>query len=111
MNILDSGAVQGGIVRVAQTHPQHMAGKVHKAEDTGGEASKNFGGLVTDALNRVNDLSQQSSQLSQQFITDPESVDAHDVTIAMSKASLAVNMTKKVVDEALRAYRDIINLR
>jgi flagellar hook-basal body complex protein FliE len=88
-----------------------MAGKVHEQEDTGGEASKNFGGLVTDALNRVNDLSQKSSQLSQQFITDPESVDAHDVTIAMSKAKLAVSMTNKVVNEALQAYNKIINLR
>jgi flagellar hook-basal body complex protein FliE len=111
MDFFDSSTVQGGIVRVERTDPRHLAGKVHKQEDTGGEASKNFGGLVSDALNRVNDLSQQSSEMSQQFITDPESVDAHDVTIAMSKANLAVSMTKKVVDEALQAYNKIINLR
>ncbi len=111
MNGIESSMAHGGIVRLDQTNPRHLAGKVHQQEDTGGEAAKNFGGLVSDALNEVNDTAQKSSQLSQQFITDPESVDAHDVTIAMSKANMAVSMTKKVVDEALKAYNNIINLR
>ena len=45
------------------------------------------------------------------MITDPDSVDVHDVTIALAEANLALSMTKAVVDRALAAYREIINVR
>jgi flagellar hook-basal body complex protein FliE len=33
------------------------------------------------------------------------------VTIAQAKASLALSITKNVVDRVIRAYQDIINIR
>jgi flagellar hook-basal body complex protein FliE len=108
--MFDPAGAQGHVVRLAQTNPRHLQGRVHEAEESS-TGAKNFGNLVSDALNGVNDLTRESSQLTQQFITDPDSVDPHDVTIAMNKANLAVSMTKSVVNEALKAYREIINLR
>jgi flagellar hook-basal body complex protein FliE len=49
--------------------------------------------------------------LAQQMITDPDAVDVHTVTIALAEANLALSMTKAVVDRALAAYREIINVR
>ena len=45
------------------------------------------------------------------MIIDPESVDPHDVTIAMAKANTALALTKAVVDKSLRAYKEIISIR
>jgi flagellar hook-basal body complex protein FliE len=45
------------------------------------------------------------------MITDPDSVNVHDVTVALAEANLALSMTKAVVDRALAAYREIINVR
>jgi flagellar hook-basal body complex protein FliE len=49
--------------------------------------------------------------LTQRMITAPDSVDVHDVTIALAEANLAISMTKAIVDRALTAYREIINVR
>ena len=42
---------------------------------------------------------------------DPQSIDHHDVTIAVAEANMAVTMTKAVTDGVIRAYKEIINLR
>ena len=49
--------------------------------------------------------------LAQKMITDPNSVNVEDVTIALADANLALSMTKAIVDRALAAYREIINVR
>ena len=62
-------------------------------------------------LNGANDLQLEADRLSQQMIINPDSVDTHDVTIALAQANLAVSLTKAVVDGALEAYSNIINMR
>lgn len=110
MSNMFSSQVSGHIVPLELTNPRHMTGKLTQAQQQGSE-NLDFGKMVFDKLQEANSLTQESTQLSQQFITDPDSVDAHDVTIAMSKANFAVSLTKSVVDGALKAYREISNLR
>ena len=108
MAFLTALDVTGDTVNLAKTHMAHLGGV-----DDSVESGKNgdFGALLMKALNGVNRLQLESEDLSTQLITDPDSVDAHDVTIALSKANLAVSMTKAVVDRALQAYSNIINMR
>ncbi len=110
MNFLKADQVIGDRIRLAVTNPGHMQGFVHPG-DNGNDQQQEFGGLVTKAINGANDAVQKSAALTEQYITDPDSVDVHDVTIAMSEANLAVSLTKSVVDNALKAYREIINIR
>ena len=70
-----------------------------------------FTSLVTGKLDEVSDIINDSQKKLESFLIDPESVDPHDVTIAMAKANMSVNMTKQVVTSALQAYREIINMR
>ena len=53
----------------------------------------------------------KSTELAEQMIINPDSVDPHDVTIAMAKANTSLQMAKTVLDHALKAYREIINIR
>ena len=110
MNFLDISQVSGNQVDLLRTNPGHMISKVHpdQAADIKGSS---FNDLVMSALDGVNTLAQDSTQLTEQYITNPDSVDVHDVTIAMGKANLAISLTKSVVDSALKAYREIINIR
>ncbi|RKX88486.1 MAG: flagellar hook-basal body complex protein FliE [Spirochaetes bacterium] len=110
MNFLDIGQVSGSTVDVLRTNPAHIPGLLH-GEQEDSDVSTSFGDMVLDALNGVNDLAEESTALTEQYITNPDSVDVHDITIAMSKANLAITMTKSVVDNALKAYREIINIR
>ncbi len=100
----------GDIVTVARTNQKHLAGVGEATgEQQGVEAA--FGELLLKALNGVNDTQVNAVNLAQQMITDPDSVDVHTVTIALAEANLALSMTKAVVDRALAAYREIINVR
>jgi flagellar hook-basal body complex protein FliE len=45
------------------------------------------------------------------MLVDPDSVDAHDVTIAMAKANMSLNITRTVLDRVVRGWKDIINTR
>ena len=108
MAFLTALDVAGDAIQLARTHTAHIKG-VNDPPAAGKEGD--FGALLMNALNGVNDLQQESQDLAARMITDPDTVDTHDVTIAMAKANLAVSMTKAVVDRALQAYTNIINLR
>ncbi len=107
-----SDAIQayGDVVRMARTNPRHLAGIGEQAAAAPGP-ERSFGQLLFGALGSVNDTQLRSMDLTQQMITNPDSVNVHDVTIALAEANLALSMTKSIVDRALTAYREIINIR
>jgi flagellar hook-basal body complex protein FliE len=100
----------GDVVTLARTDPRHILGGGEAAASPG-NAESAFGQLLVSALGNVNDSQLTASRLTQQMITDPNSVNVEDVTIALSEANLALSMTKAVVDRALAAYREIVNIR
>ena len=67
--------------------------------------------MFNKAIGEVNDLENKSTALATQLAVDPESVDIHDVQIAAEEAEMAVLFTKNIVDKAIRAYKEILNLR
>ena len=80
--------------------------------DAGAAASEgSFASLFLQALGQVNQQQLRAQDLSQALITDPESVDIHDVTVALAEANLSLSMAKAVIDRAIRAYREIVNIR
>jgi len=111
MALLGAAQALGDLVTMNQTHAGHMGKNGLTAEKAASPFQSVLGNLISDGLGQVNDLQQNSFSLNQAFITDPDSVDSHDVTIAMREATLALELTKAVVDKALSAYREIINLR
>ena len=118
MAYLDPTQAVGDVVKLARTNPLHLAGTAafggtpasDQAASVGGAESA-FGKLLMSALGNVNGSQLNAAQLSQQMITDPNSVNVEQVTIALADANLALSMTKAIVDRALAAYREIINVR
>ena len=109
MKIL-SGEPIGNIVEMKKTHPLHYDNSV-KREPGYDDVSTSFADSLMKALGRVNDLQTSSEDLTQKMMYEPESVDIHTVMIAAQKAEVAMSFTKAVRDEAIRAYRELINLR
>ncbi len=110
MDFLGPTDVAGDVVRMKRTDPRHLdeSGAVPGERKEGGSG---FSYAFTQALNGVNDLQNQSTDLAEQMIINPDSVDPHDVTIAMAKANTSLQMTKTILDSALKAYREIISIR
>ena len=122
MTFIDPTQVVGDIVKLARTNPRHLGGIGEPAASAGaafpgGQAGatsvveQKFGDLLMGALGSVNDSQRTAMNLSQKMVTDPTSVNVEDVTIALADANLALSMTKAIVDRALAAYREIINIR
>jgi flagellar hook-basal body complex protein FliE len=107
MDVLKPNQVHGDTVRLQRTHPLHMAGIGEKPAVKG----PRFGDVLMDQMNRVNESQNRSLELSQRMVTDPESVEPHDVTIALAEANMSLSIAKGVMDRVVRAYRDITNTR
>ena len=110
MAILGPNEVAGHLVELIRSDPRHLTSRA--AGSAGPEGSEEaFGQIFFDALRKVNDLQHVAMDRQQQLITNPDSVDIHDVTVAIAEANLAVSTTKAVVDGAIRAYQGIVNVR
>ena len=111
MDYLAVRELRGDAVTLTRTDPRHLGGFSRVSSAAAASPEADFGKLLARAFNQVNELQHNSMELGQQLITDPESVDIHDVTIAMAEANLSLSMTKAIVDRALRAYKEIISTR
>jgi len=110
LNTLNENLALGNHVSMATTSPLHMkAVKNSDPQEIPSESS--FADLVRKGLNEANQNQIESSDLFVKMITDPDSVEVHDVSIAMAKANMSLQMTKSIIDGAVRAYKDIINMR
>jgi flagellar hook-basal body complex protein FliE len=76
-----------------------------------GAKDMGFGKMLMSAMNGVNDQQMDAYRLSEQFITEPGSVDVHDVTMGIAKANLSLSITKAIFDRAIRAYKELISIR
>jgi flagellar hook-basal body complex protein FliE len=103
---------RGHVIELQRSDPRHLAGSTTKP--LGGAADRvtpDFGAMLFEALGNVNDLQHRTMDLTEAMITDPDSVDIHDVTVAIAEANLALSMTKAIMDRAIQAYKTIVNTR
>ncbi len=70
-----------------------------------------FSKILFDSIDQVNSLQQNSDDLEQKMITNPESVNIDDVMIASEKTRLSVSFFKSISEKAIRAYNDIMMIR
>lgn len=105
----------GDLVSLARTNPLHYTangtlepGQRAKGQDSG---IGSFQDAMLKAMDGVNDDQAKSTDLVQQMLVDPDSVDAHDVTIAMAEASLSLNLAKTIMSRVVTAWKDVINTR
>jgi flagellar hook-basal body complex protein FliE len=109
MEFLSARQVSGHVVELLRSDPRHLPRTAATPARAGVEES--FGALLSRALGGVNADQLSAMELSQKLITDPDSVNVHDVTIALAQANLSLSMTKAVFDRAIQAYREIISTR
>ncbi|GHV15719.1 flagellar hook-basal body complex protein FliE [Spirochaetia bacterium] len=109
MNVLSANMVTGDTVPLKLTHPKHMVpGGQSLTEKTGAGTFEN---IMLQSLDKVSGDQQFASSLAERAITDPGSVDIHDITIAQAKAGMSLNVTRNVLSRLTQAWRDIINVR
>lgn len=83
----------------------------NSAQNVTDAAGKTFADYLVGALSSVNDNQLAVSALEKQVMTDPESVDPEDVTIAMAKARMSLNLAQSVIDRLITDWNEITTTR
>lgn len=82
-------------------------GKVPSSAATGsGEPDGNFGGILTDALQHVNQMNSSAQQQIGSLLENGNS-DLSSVMVAVEKADVAFQLMMQVRNKIVNAYQDI----
>jgi len=84
------------------------ANLLHTTEKSG---TKSFSEYLMDAVNTVNSNQVAVTDLQEKIVTSPDDVDIHDVTIAMSKARMSLNLAQTVIDRLVTDWNEITTTR
>lgn len=129
MQIQDFGTLQmvrsndahyghGQMVSLTSSVENQSVKKINTGIDTSknllkieGSEGKSFQSYLMEAVNSVNAQQNQVSELQEKIITNPDEVDIHDVTIAMSKARMSLNLAQSVIDRLVSGWNEITTTR
>ena len=102
---------------LTRTHAAHIGSSplVSRLGDTPvtevSEGRKNvqgtFENYLVEAVDYVNNKQMASAANVEKLITDPDSVDVHDVTIAMGKAQMSLSLAQNVIERLLSGWNEI----
>lgn len=107
-----------GTLELNRTDPAHLGTSPIGRENTVGingvsrsqaDASRqgSFESYLLDAVNKMNSQQLDVTDLEEKIITDPDSVDIQDVSIAMAKAEMSLNLAQTVIDRLVNAWTDL----
>ncbi|NIZ19377.1 flagellar hook-basal body complex protein FliE [Entomospira culicis] len=84
-------------------------GTAHTIDET--PKQEDFTELLMSALDKTNQAQNEVERLTAQAIVEPDSVDIHEVTIAMAKANMTLSLSKAIIDRSISGFKDILNQR
>jgi len=70
-----------------------------------------FSKMLSDSINQVNNLQQESSAMKVAFETGSKEVDLPEVMVAAQKASLSFEAMTEVRNKLLNAYQEVMNMQ
>ncbi len=107
LQILRSDANHFGTGEIVSTSA--ILNKKEHGKET--EKKVDFENYLLDAVKYVNGKQQESTAIGEQLIVDPDSVDIHDVTIAMAEANLSLSLAQNVIDRLTKAWTEVTTTR
>ena len=93
---------------VSLTQNQDKTSLLHTTQKAG---TLSFADYLMDAVNTVNTQQMDVTKLQEQVITDPDSVDVADVTIAMQKARMSLSLAQTVIDRLVSGWSELTTVR
>lgn len=106
-----------GSLELNRNNPAHLGttpllDSFGRAPEKTVEKSKgSFENYLLAAVEELNGQQTEVGKLQEQLITDPDSVDIHDVTIAMAKAQMSLNLAQTVIDRVITGWNDLSQTR
>jgi flagellar hook-basal body complex protein FliE len=132
MEIYKPELVSGDKIPMAATHPKHLV-PANGPYIVGGSVAAGRGAVISElgarigsdaavrsgsfedamlrALDKISAEQQFAADLVQRAITDPDSMDPQDITIAQAKAGMSLNIARNVLNRVVQGWKDVINTR
>ncbi len=110
MRNYDATEVKGLQVNMKTTDKKHINSHPNQSVNNN-DTVQNFGNLLMNFLKSVNNDQIKATNMQQLAITNPEKVNVHQVTAAMTKAEMSIGFLKSVTDKLMSGYRELSNLR
>lgn len=70
-----------------------------------------FSQLLSDSINKVNELQQESKEMKTAFEMGNPDIDIPEVMIAVQKASLSFEAITEIRNKLLSAYQEVMNMQ
>ncbi|OJH15474.1 flagellar hook-basal body protein FliE [Borreliella bissettiae] len=99
-------------VNLVKKNPLHFDANLFSSKSNAKDNDiETFKDVLINSITDVNKSQLNVSKVTEQAILRPNSIDVHDVVIAMSRANMNLSLLKAVVERGVKAYQDIINIR
>lgn len=89
----------------------NMVSNTNLIDNAARPETASFEQTLLKAFDQMNEKQVKTDELAQQMIVNPESVDAHDVTIAMAEANLSLKIAQSVIDRVIKGWNEITTTR
>ena len=103
-------------VEMIRTNPAHagtarLSSILPGSQNTNSvQNEKNMGTFESYLVNAVSSMNSQQldvGRVQEKLITDPDSVDIHDVTTAMAKAQMSLSLAQTVIDRLVTGWNEL----
>lgn len=98
-------------VALKQNNPLHFDESGIMLKNKPEDQQQSFANLLAAALGDVSSAQRSADDLAAAAIVNPDSVNAHDVTIAIAKANMSLSIAKSVIDKSISSFKEILNQR
>lgn len=95
-----------GTAKLSSSIPNTSINKQQEVEQN----QKSFGSFESYLVSAVSEMNNQQlnvGKVQEQLITDPDSVDIHDVTTAMAKAQMSLSLAQTVIDRLITGWNEL----
>lgn len=74
-------------------------------------AGSDFGDLLVNSINKVNEVQKESGKLADAFVMGDQNISLAEVMVAKQKSSIAFEATLQVRNKLLSAYKEIMAMQ
>jgi len=108
MELINSVNTKGFNVNLITSDERHFGNNNIKNEPD--RLLGSFADVLKNMFSNANELQHNADNMLYQFVANPDQVDIHDVTIALSKAEDSILFLKSVTEKVISAYRNITTM-
>lgn len=101
MNVTDS--TYSGVSKISN----FISGQKNVSNEISENKTGSFESYLMNAVNEMNNQQLDVNRKTEQFITDPDSVDIHEVTTAMAKAQMSLSLAQTVIDRVVSGWNEL----